>query len=497
MIHGPLPPVIDNGDPEYYTKLALVSHILAGAPASTTTGEGTVFLNEMAANKLDRFDQRRQLKDLPLANALALFMVAKAESDVVAVFLHFPNFGRCRVIVAKNDTTLEDEKHMARILGLCYKHTANDYPNLEDFMRSGLEVIVPFCKAKIQSRMSSIDIGFLDKVLSCFNFDVEPPFTSFDLIFQAGKLVEHQKVIEAFGLADLDHNADGRIIKFAKKHKLSLGVTLAHMFAKLKGTLEKAEPDMLDVTTAFFFADILFHSRVVKAILYSFHGLKEHKEELAVFHAGLRKIGAYLTGLRILHQTLCAPCATGKAPLLLDYELLPAPHRHRVSLIPDWYGLLERFSRSADGFGAELNLAKSTLVEAWRNPVINAAQDVAYHCELRLTDHLIAKNIQGGVIGVSKMCCETCSLVLEMRNDSGNTWRTSGGHFHLYMNRLPSDSTLAGYLKMRINKYLRNAIADLRRSPESPLLVHKGLAKVAAQDDDDADNDDNTFECLW
>jgi hypothetical protein len=81
-------------------SLALVSHILAGAPASTTTGEGTVFLNEMAANKLDRFEQRRQLKDLPLANALALFMVAKAESDVVAVFLHFPNFGRCRVIVA-------------------------------------------------------------------------------------------------------------------------------------------------------------------------------------------------------------------------------------------------------------------------------------------------------------------------------------------------------------------------------------------------------------
>jgi hypothetical protein len=57
--------------------------------------------------------------------------------DVVAVFLHFPNFGRCRVIVAKYDTTLEDAKHMARILGLCYKYTANDYPNLEDFITSG------------------------------------------------------------------------------------------------------------------------------------------------------------------------------------------------------------------------------------------------------------------------------------------------------------------------------------------------------------------------
>jgi hypothetical protein len=191
---------------------------------------------------------------------------------------------------------------------------------------------------------------------------------------------------------------------------------------------------------------------------------------------------------------LCAPCAAGKAPLLLDYELLPAAHRYRVSLIPDWYGRLEKFSRSANGFDAELNLAKSTLVEAWHNPVINAVQDVAYHCELRLTDHLIAKNIQGGVIGVSKMCCETCSLVLEMRNDSGNTWRTSGGHFHLYMNRLPSNSTLAGHFKLRINKYLRNAIADLRRSPESPLHVPRVLPKVADQDDDDADIENDNLD---
>ncbi|KAA8893719.1 hypothetical protein FN846DRAFT_1003919 [Sphaerosporella brunnea] len=245
----------------------------------------------------------------------------------------------------------------------------------------------------------------------------------------------------AFGLPDLDQNADGKIVRFARKHKLSLGVSVAQMLVKLKALLENPSPDRLDIGKAFFFCYVLFHSnsRTLNAILYSFRGLKEHK---------------------------------------------------------DWYDLREEFSKSTDGFGAELNLAKPTFVETWRNPAINAVQDVAYHCELRLTDHLTANNIQGGVIGVSKLCCETCSLVLERRNGA---WRTSGAYFQRYMNRMPSDSSFLGYLKMRTNNYLRNAIADLRRATELLLHIPKKLSRVEAQarDDDDDVAEDKEFDSWW
>jgi hypothetical protein len=97
---------------------------------------------------------------------------------------------------------------------------------------------------------------------------------------------------------------------------------------------------------------------------------------------------------------------------------------------------------------------------------------VPYHCELLLTDVLRANGIRGGVIGVSKLCCQLCTTALSHRNRrQGDYWRVSGGHNVMYMSPLPRDSETAKEVADEVDVTLRQCLSNLRRRSESPSRI--------------------------
>jgi hypothetical protein len=125
---------------DYYTKVYLLSLIHGPIPVGTSTGRGKVFLSQDDVARLPERDHSRMEKDLPLADHLSLFMVARAEGDVASTCIHYSQLGRVTIFIAKNETSIADEIQMQRLLGLCSGDVSR-YKDFKDFALKGLGFI--------------------------------------------------------------------------------------------------------------------------------------------------------------------------------------------------------------------------------------------------------------------------------------------------------------------------------------------------------------------
>jgi len=100
-------------------------------------------------------------------------------------------------------------------------------------------------------------------------------------------------------------------------------------------------------------------------------------------------------------------------------------------LMAGTYDLLKDFSPGCGGH-KDLLLSKEYLEEQWGKPTALRGRSsgstqryefhvsdhtyASFHCELRLVHYLNSRGIFGGFIGVSKLCCEICSVALDGLN---------------------------------------------------------------------------------
>jgi hypothetical protein len=135
-------------DLDYYTKVFLLGAIHGPEPITTNTGLGSVFLSATDAAKLTERERFRLVKDLPAADHLSLFMVSRADGDVAATCIVYAELGSIHIYIAKNETALEDEHHMLRLMGLCSGDVRRRYQDFPAFAYKALEFITPFCNGK-------------------------------------------------------------------------------------------------------------------------------------------------------------------------------------------------------------------------------------------------------------------------------------------------------------------------------------------------------------
>jgi hypothetical protein len=480
-------------DVEYYTKVYLLSAIFGASPITTTTGNDQVFLSPKLIEKLPERLRLGINKDLPLANHLSLFMVKRANGDVAATNLHYPKLGSITITIAKNDTNEEDFRQMQRLLGLCHGNVQQKYQNSIGFAVKGLSFIIPFCKPKIMKRLGSISREILNAVISkidSLNYEYE-----WDAALKAGNQVDFTTVVRALtGKAATEGNGDIVILNWARKKKVGLAELILELLHVLKAALEdhqellggSEDERFLKVAVI---SDKLHHSAIFDDLLAK---TDETSEELTKLRMDLGKLGAYSYGLQLLYKVLSEPCRKGASPIKIRCRLLESPGTFKVKTAgPGWYELLKQFALSGRS-QTELRLAKDYLISKWgeRDPktgerkfVVPENVTAAYHCEMQLIDYLEGQKIYHGIIGVSKDCCELCSVAMTKISSQASGWYASGGHGRIYVGLLPRDKEVAQHMRTTVDTMLWDVLIKLRNRTESPVrTASRVLQSKEAQD---------------
>lgn len=151
-------------DIDYYTKVCLLSKIHGPSPVSSVTGLGDVFLGPSSIESLRTREKILFAKDLPLADGIALLMIARPEGNVAAVSITYPRLGTAKIVIAKNKTSSEDELHAHKLMGLCTGNMTDRHQDFIIFSARALRFIIPFCEGKIMKRLKAIRVDHLDTI---------------------------------------------------------------------------------------------------------------------------------------------------------------------------------------------------------------------------------------------------------------------------------------------------------------------------------------------
>jgi hypothetical protein len=458
-------------------------------PITTNTGLGSVFLSGTDAAKLTERERFRLVKDLPVADHLSLFMVSRADGDVAATCIVYAKLGSIHIYIAKNETALEDEHHMLRLMGLCSGDVRQRYKDFPAFAYKAFEFITPFCNGKIRKRMKSIDKAVLEDLTEALERNTPQELTQWDEALTSGKRIDPRVILKALGCGRmLLDSGDQDVVVWASNNRVSLGAIvlmrlrfiskeLAANEDLLSGTAEANKRLLLLSGTC----DKLFRSAIFQKLL---DAMEYNLEAKAKLKMDLGKLGAYHQGLELLYKTLVQPCQEGSAPLKIHCRLLRSPPKFSIKLAgKNWYGLLQDFWRTTK-HGEELPLSKDIIVKNWVKVKagldegtpedgfhVPEATTAALHCELRLLEFLENNGIHHGFVGVSKSCCELCSLAIgHMNKFLSGKWMATSGHGRIYVGLLPRNPDLAAALRKEVDSMLKDELETLVRKTESPVI---------------------------
>ena len=167
----------------FYTKLAILERINSGICEVPGIDRASIF-NKPGTK--DEYEIARYHKDLPLCDALALFMVAAPLSDVAAVAFLRKNPAYTRVLISKNTVSNADYIQAARLLGLCNNLQKNYYTTKEEFLRVGSSILVQHCRGKILKRTQQLNNAIKPILLKMEGPTSTNPFTTLDTAFEEG-----------------------------------------------------------------------------------------------------------------------------------------------------------------------------------------------------------------------------------------------------------------------------------------------------------------------
>ncbi|KAA8905690.1 hypothetical protein FN846DRAFT_950269 [Sphaerosporella brunnea] len=424
--------------------------------------------------------ERLQLKinkDLPLANHISLFMVRHANGDVAATNLHYPKLGSVTITIAKNDTNEEDARQMQRLLGLCHGNVQQRYQDCVGFALKGLSFVIPFCKPKILKRLGSISPEVLDAVIS--KIESLDPY-EWDSALKEGYQVNFRTVVRALsGKPATEGNGDLSIVNSARNKKVGLAEVVLGWLHFLKAALEDPQGLLDGGNDERFLKASAMSDRLHRSVIFDdlLNKTDESPEEMAKLRMDLGKLGSYSRGFQLLFHVLSEPCRAGASPLKIKCRLLASPGTIKVKTAGEgWYELLNQFALSGLS-QVDLQLSKEYLISQWANRehkfVVPEAVTAAYHCEMQLLDHLKAQKIYQGIVGVSKDCCELCSVAMAKMSSQANgcSWYASRGQGRVYVGLLPRDRELALHLRATVDTMLWDVLVKLRNRNESPVCT--------------------------
>jgi hypothetical protein len=462
----------------YYTKLKLLAHALDGKPVpNADDNEYSITLTPERIHSLPPNRSRRFTKDLPMADALALFMVREAKGDVAAVHLHMKEIGRYDVLVTKNKTNVADQLHMSKLLGLFYGNILERYADFDSFAEAALKIIIPFCMPKIRHRLAALDTGFLGELAVAINVLEIPEYAAWDTELRQGIAVDLKDILPELAGQPIHDSGDQIILGAARSAKLGLAQTIQSVLCSVKETVGRRE-ELLSAGTedsrdAIFqlmgWANALHRSNIRQDVFQRLECNADQHQKLDTLVANLGKAGAYWSGLNHLWQNITQPCQGGKEPFSLDAIMINASPI-RIPLVKDVYKALEEFSSSSSGFRQPLGLSKQRLDTVWGNLVVQDTEEIPYHCELRLADALKERGITQGAMGVSRACCKFCTTALRGMNYQRRIdWKTSGEHDYVYMSVLPEDPGVRLFVEARVDACLKDLITTrLKQRGQSP-----------------------------
>jgi hypothetical protein len=411
------------------------------------------------------------------------YMVASAEGDVASTCIHYSQLGRVTIFIAKNETSIADEIQMQRLLGLCSGDVSR-YKDFKDFALKGLGFIATFCQGKLRKRMKAVQPDMLRKVATKIEANIPSNFNGpWDENLKSGKPVEACTVLKGLGCRLKAKSGDIDVLAWAQARECSLSaiipMQLRYVASKLESLdeLTRDEPGLLRLL---LICDKLFRSDILQKLL---EATKLQLEAKGKFETDLGKLGAYYHGLELLYGALIEPCQQGAAPLKISCRLLLSPTKSRVKLAgANWYELLRGFWR--DSSRGELKISQQYLAEEWgkENRGISGDQTkdtstpievpdevpINLHCKLRLLEHLENLGIRKAFIGVSKGCCELCSVAIAHLNFLGSKWYASCGHERMYVGRLPENAAVRQHMKCAVDDMLRDELETKLALTESP-----------------------------
>jgi hypothetical protein len=497
--------ISDETTKSVYTRMRLAQQLLQGAPASSFCGG--VF--QHGDPSLWRpYEERRFEKDLPLADALALFMISKESGDVAACHLHLVRAGHYKLFVTKNQTDRAAEIHLSKLFGLCWERMNGRFEqNFKDFRIRALQILTPYCIQKMKRRIGDVSRKLKSFEVRLENSDPEGDgagaktvihlvckafekqdaeemrFKRWNERLVAGEEIKEEELSMLFTKEKLAGSGDAQLLWWAKTQQKALGAVISSW---LKLFIETSWLNVDSAATIetqsklsrlFSAADVFRRSLIFQHLV---DRITIKPEIKSYFTAALYKVAAYHHGIQMLYDVLGAPCtkmtmpdSRTPTPLILDYFMIPSK-KEQITLNTDWMKELHDFYEKV--LKHPMDLSEDTIVRACGGELqMPETLQVSYHCELLLTDFLRAKGIRGGVIGVSKWCCQICTAALSHRNDQqGDYWRVSGGHDVLYVTPLPRDLETAKEVCDVVNKTLRQCLSNIRRRSESPSRIPRG-----------------------
>jgi hypothetical protein len=441
-----------------YTRMRLAQQLLQGAPASTVS-HGIILQDNPSLWR--PYEARRFEKDLPLADALALFMVAKESGDVAACHLHLVRAGHYKIFLAKNQTEPDDEIHLSKLFGLCWERMNGRFDEkFDEFRTRALQILVPHCLHKIRRRITdaarklksfgaileNAEFGEYDgseTVISLVSRALEAQdkedvhFKRWNERLVAGEEVKFEELQVLFTKEKLAGSQDPQLLWWAKTHRKGLGALISSWLKHFENTTWLTVDSATTKETQSKLCRLFAAAEVFQGSQIFRHLMDRMDIELEIkshFTTALYNVAAYHCGIRLLYDVLGAPCtketmpvARKPSPLILDYFLIPS-EKEQISLSTDWMGELQDFFENV--LKQPMDISSRTIMRACGGELrMPETLQVPYHCELLLTDVLRANGIRGGVIGVSKLCCQLCTTALSHRNRrQGDYWRVSGGH---------------------------------------------------------------------